>query len=358
MKTIKKHKWITIIFVIVIIGSGAAFLYSRSIQANGASGDEIGDTAEAFIGDLAESATASGQVGAQREASLSLASSGTVQEIAVGVGDTVRMGDVLVQLETGALLRAVQSAEQDVAIAEANLAKLVGDPTTEELTSAEAAVTSAQVKLDALVNGPTADEIAASEASVKAAQAATWSASGNVQAAQTVSEADILSAEADLQDALDNQKIAHDTWVNLAICKENADGTHTCTPKVENARMDAAAEEVQRANAQVAIAQAKLDELRNPDSNTVASGQAGWASASAQYDAAVARHEALLLGATDAEIAAAKADLASAQASLDSLISGPSASDLKVYETRLAQAQTSLSEAQIALADATSNCSI
>ena len=353
MKTIKKHKWITIFLVIVIIGAAAAFLVTRSNRAQGAAGEPIGDTAAAFMGDLAESATASGQVEAQREAKLSLASSGIVQEVAVVVGNQVQIGDVLVQLESGTLQRAVQSAEQDVAIAEADLAKLVADPTAEERLSAEAVLASAQVKLDALLNGPTEDEIAASEAGVRAAQAAIWAASGNVQAVQTVSEADIMAAQADLDDALDTQQSAHDIWVNLAICKENAEGTYSCTPKVENDRMDAATEEVERANAQVAIAQAKLDELRNPDANSVASGQAGWSSASAQYDAALARHEALLLGASDAEIAAAKADLASAQASLDSLLSGPSASDLKIYQTRLAQAQTSLSEAQNALSDAT-----
>jgi HlyD family secretion protein len=204
-----------------------------------------------------------------------------------------------------------------------------------------------------LINGPTEEEIAASEASVRAAQAGMWSASGSVQAVQTVSEADILAAQADLDEALENQQAAHDVWVNLAICKVNADGTHTCTPKVENERMEAATEEVQRANAQVAIAQAKLDELKNPDSNSVASSQAGWSLAAAQYDAAVARHEALLQGATEAEIAAAEAELASAQASLDELLSGPSSTDLKIYETRLAQAETSLQEAQYSLAEAT-----
>jgi multidrug efflux pump subunit AcrA (membrane-fusion protein) len=315
--------------------------------------EDSGETAVAFVGDLAESATASGQVSAQREAALSLATSGVVNLVEINVGDAVAAGDVLVQLETAALARSVTSAEQGVAIAEADLAKLLTAATAEELTAAEAAVLSAQAKLDALLAGPTAEEIAASEAGVKAAQANTWSASGKVQAANTVSDADILAAEKDLQEALDSQQAVHDAWVDLAVCEENADGTHTCTPKVDNERMDTATEEVQVANAQVAIAQAKFDELRNPDSNSVASSQAGWSSASAQYDAAVARHEALLLGATESEIASAEADLASAKASLDGLLAGPSTADLKIYETRLAQAETALQEAQNRLSDAT-----
>ncbi len=352
MNRIKKYRWIIIIAAIVIIGGGIALAINQNNQAN-AQNSEIGETAEAFIGDLAESATASGQVQAQKAAGLSLARSGVVREVLVSVGDTVQAGDALIQLEDDALLRDLQSAEQGVTIAEANLARLTADPSAAELASAEAALASAQVKLESQRDGPTPEEIAASEAGVEAAQANMWAASGNVQAAQTVSDADILAAEADLQDALDAQKEAHDAWVNIASCKVNADGTHTCTPKVENDRQDAASEEVRRANAQVAIAQAKLDELKNPDSNSVASSQAGWSSASAQYEAAVARHEALLRGATVAEIAATEAEVASAQASLDNLLDGPSDTDLKIYETQLAQAQTSLQEAQIALDEST-----
>jgi len=353
MKTIKKHKWIWIIGAIIVIAGGAALLLGQKNRSNAAENDDIGETAVAFIGDLAESATASGQVEAQREASLSLAATGLVEKVLVDVGDVVQAGDELVQLENGSLLRAVTSAEQDIAVAEAELAKLKDDPTAAELASAEAAVLSAQVKLDSLLSGPTDEEIAASEAGVNAAQANVWSASGNVQAVQTVSDADILAAEADLQDALDDQEAAHNIWVILADCEKNAEGTHTCTPKVENKRMDSVTEQVQSANAQVAIAQATLDELRNPSASSVASSQAAVSSASAQYDAAMAAHEALLQGASAADIAAAEADLASAMASLDNLTAGPSASDLKIYETRLAQAQTTLQEALNALSDAT-----
>ena len=60
-----------------------------------------------FIGDLAESATASGQVQAQRDAMLSLAGSGIVEQVKVAVGDSVSQGDVLVQLETATLARDV-----------------------------------------------------------------------------------------------------------------------------------------------------------------------------------------------------------------------------------------------------------
>jgi HlyD family secretion protein len=204
-----------------------------------------------------------------------------------------------------------------------------------------------------MLEGPSAEEIAASEAGVKAAQANVWSASGNLQAANTVSDADIMAAEKALQEAQDSWQEAHNIWVLLANCEVNEQGVHECTPRENSDRMDSVTERVEAAQAEVAIKQSQLDELLNPDASTVASSQASTASASAQYDAAVARHEALLAGASDAEVAAAKADLASAMSSLETLVSGPSAADLKIYETRLAQAETGLLEAQNALAEAT-----
>ena len=351
MAIVKRYRWILIaVVVVVVLGLGAYLVLGRGDEAASAHAET--DTAVAFIGDLAESATASGQVSAAREASLSLALSGKAESVPVTVGDMVATGDVLVQLDTAALERDVSSAEYDLVIAEAQFAELMADPSEADLASAEAAVRSAQAKLDDLQAGPTAEEIAASEASVKAAQANVWSASGSVAAAEDVSEADIAAAQKALDDALDDQRAAHDAWVDLAICEVNAEGTYSCTPKLENDRMDAATEAVQRANAQVAIKQAQLDELLNPDANQVVSTQAGLSSASAQYDAAAARYEALMAGASAADIASAKADLASAQAALEKLISGPEETDITIYEMRVAQAQTALQEAQNALQDA------
>ena len=200
----KKYKWIWIIAIIVTLGALVAFFFMRSRENTTSADTEIGETAVAFYGDLAESATAAGQVEAQKEALLSLADSGIVEQVNVAVGDSVMKGDNLIQLETAALERAVQSAEQDVAIAEANLSELLAGPTAAEMAAAEAAVNSAQSKLEHLISGPTAEEIAASEASVKAAQAKIWSASGDLQAVNTISDADILAAEKELQEAQDS----------------------------------------------------------------------------------------------------------------------------------------------------------
>ncbi len=351
MNTIKKHKWIWIIGGLVLLIGLVALKFGRPGDTNAAEA-EIGETGTAFFGDLTESATASGQVVAQREAGLSLATSGVVDQINIAVGDEVKAGDALIQLDQAALERNVASTERDIIIAEAELANLLAGATDADIFSAEAAVISAQARLNDLLDGPSEEEIAASEANVKAAQANMWSGSGQVQAANDVSEADILAAEANLNTALEQQEAAHNAWVRLADCGVSESGVHDCLPS-DSPQMDMASQNVQTADAQVAIAQARLKELRDPDANNVASSRAILASASAQYDAAVARHDALLLGASEADISAAEADLAGVQASLATLVAGPSESNLAIYETRLAQAKTALQESLNSLADAT-----
>jgi HlyD family secretion protein len=344
-----KNRWIWVIGGVVLLGG--LFAGYRGRNTGAAADAAAGETAVAFIGDLVESVSASGQVVAGREVGLSLATSGRVDQVMVAVGDAVNAGDVLVQLDAAALERAVASAELDVATAEAELADLLAGPAAEDLTTAEAAVRSAQAKLDDLLAGPSEEEIVASRAGVQAAEARVDSAEADLVAAYDVSKADIMTAEANLEAAIERQESAHNAWVLLADCEENGSGGHTCTAS-DSDRMETATQNVQAANAQVALAQAQLAELREPDASSIAAAQAGLDAAQAQYEAAVARHEALLLGASDADIAAAEADLASAQASLESLIGGPSETDIAIAEIRIAQARTGLQEAQEALADA------
>ena len=343
-----KKKWIWVIAGVLLLAG--SFVVARGLESEAAAAD-AGDIAIVFIGDLAESVSASGRISAAREADLSLTTSGVVDQVFVDVGDTVNAGDVLVRLDTAALERAVASAQLDLAAAQGELADLRSEPTAQDLAAVEAAVTSAQARLDDVLNSPSEQEIAASLAGVQAAEARLNAAAADLSATYEVSEADIMAAEADLESAVEQQEAAHNVWVLLADCEENPAGGHTCTP-TESDRMETATQNVQAANAQVALAQARLEELRSPDGNSIAAAQASLAAAEAQYDGAVARHELLLLGPSDAQIASARADLASAQASLENLIEGPSETDIAMYEIRVAQAETAWQQAQNALADA------
>ena len=154
---------------------GTATCRHARLVAQGRNGDlavaPSADTARAFMGDLAENATASGQVVAGRQAGLSLAGSGEVNQVNVTVGDAVTAGDELIRLDTSALERTVASVELDVATAKAELADLTAAPVIEDLAAAEEAVPKREARLDDLLDGPSEEEIAASQAGVRAAEA-------------------------------------------------------------------------------------------------------------------------------------------------------------------------------------------
>ncbi|PFG17275.1 HlyD family secretion protein [Propionicimonas paludicola] len=78
-------------------------------------------TAEAGTGDVTQTYTATGAVTRKNTAKASFSVSGTVESIAVAVGDTVKAGDTLAVLNTSDLQLAVLNASTAVAQAEASL---------------------------------------------------------------------------------------------------------------------------------------------------------------------------------------------------------------------------------------------
>lgn len=316
-----------------------------------------GDIVTAFIGDLSASATASGQIQAQREAQLALESSGEVEGVLVELGDVVQAGDALIELDTAALERAVESARQDLVIQEANLATLLAPPKESDLAAAEAAVISAQAQLDELLAGPREEDIAASDANVRAAQANVWAASEQLQLANSgANEAEIASAQAELIAALGEQETTQDLYDNLLKCfkfelptgekKEICPGLGN--PE-EQTRFNLAA-----ASANAAAAQARLDALlAGPDADAVGVAQAGLAAANAQLEAVQANHDLLLKGASDAQIAGAELQLAQAQANLQALLDGPSDTQVGMAEIAVEQMRLNLQRAENNLEKAT-----
>ena len=111
--------------------------------------------------EILKAATASGQIEAQRTAALALSSAGEVAEVNVTIGDSVVAGQPLLKLNTVELERSVISAQQSLAIQEANLATLLAPASEADITAAEANVASAQASLQDLLDGPSEDEITA-----------------------------------------------------------------------------------------------------------------------------------------------------------------------------------------------------
>ncbi|MDX1688759.1 MAG: efflux RND transporter periplasmic adaptor subunit [Candidatus Promineifilaceae bacterium] len=322
-----KRAWWLLLFTAVLLAAGCG-----PRQGPDPAEQEV---VTAFIGDLAASATASGRVLPQRMATLSLETAGRVDIVNVEVGDPVAAGDILVQLETADFSFAVATAEQDLAVQEANLIDLQTPPLPEEVAAAEAAVASAQAQLDQLLAGPREEEIAATEANVRAAEAGVWSASEELdQAMEGASASQIATARANVAAAqleLIRAQDANEAFANAA--------THQAMVEAEET---------------LAIAQAELDALlAGPNSDAVGAARANVAAAAAQRDARQADLDLLLSGPSEAQIASAETSLAQAEAALESLQSGPAEEERRSAEAQVEQARLALADAQASLTAAT-----
>ena len=173
-----KQKWIKKVSLLMLITF--LFLTACSGSPNGqpSGNGEEQETVTAFIGDLAATASASGQVQPRKEATLSVETPGIVTQVHVRVGDTVQPGDVLLRTDAADLELNVANAEQTVALRQANLDSLLAEPEPADVKAAETAVSSAQTALDKLLAGATEEEIAIAEANLRASQASLASASG------------------------------------------------------------------------------------------------------------------------------------------------------------------------------------
>ena len=326
----KKLLWGVGIVAVLIV----AFLFFRSRAGieQAAADEGAADTVAAFIGDLSASATASGQLLPQREATLTAASPAQVTAVNVRVGDTVAAGDLLVLLDDSRLLLAVHTAEESLALAAARLADLLAPAHQTEIATAEANITSAQAQLDDLLAGPSANEIALAETSVNSANASLNAAYADLgSTAGTITQSQIAAAEAAL--------LAAQLQLDAAI-EANEENTNAATHEARLLAQQA-----------VANAQAQLDDLRAGPSLGAAQGSVS--AADYRLEGSQAELEQTLAGATEAEIAAARATLAQAEASLADLLAGPTAAELRSAEAEVEQARLSLADAEEALADAT-----
>ena len=292
---------------------------------------EMADVATTTVarGSIEQTVSATGNVAAERRASLSFSSTGKVVYVSVAEGQAVQSGDELARLETTTLERQVARAEASLETTRARLRQAERPATAEEIASAEAVLASAQAAYDKVQAGPLPEELAYAQAAydsavayydtVKAgatgperaaAQAALEQAEANVQTAQAAYDRvrdspiiGMLPQSLDLQSATNayiQAKANYDTVLSrptpyeLAAAKAQMLQAKSTLAQI-NARPMAS--ELASANAQVAQARAALAQLQAlPDADTLAVAQAtfneaqlGLEQAQAQLDDAILR---------------------------------------------------------------------
>jgi len=236
-------------------------------------------------GDIYATVTSTGVIEPAQEVKLAFKGAGKVKQILVSVGDEVKAGQVLANLEDDELQLQLKQAQMNLKLAEANLAKAKVPASETDIAAAQAQVESAR-------------------AQAKAARAAYQDLlSGPSEAQKIAAQAKLKSAEMRLRHAQE----AYDEIAYMADA--------STTPQ---------AMQLEQATIDYEAAKANLDVATAPPTE----GQ------KAQ---------------TLAQIAAADAAVAQAEANLKRLQEGVKPTDLAVLETQVEQAKVGIEAAELAL---------
>ena len=124
---------------IVLIGAGVTFAMTRSQATTSTTEAETGQVTQATLSSVVES---SGSVSPESSVTLSFGASGTVSKVNAEVGDQVKKGDVLAELDTTDLELQVAQAEQSYLSQQATYSMTV-NPDPAEVTAAQIALSNA-----------------------------------------------------------------------------------------------------------------------------------------------------------------------------------------------------------------------
>jgi multidrug efflux pump subunit AcrA (membrane-fusion protein) len=250
-----------------------------------------------------------------------LQTDGSIAQVAVEEGDTVKKGDLMVALDTQQLDWAVTGAT--LALEEARIALEKASEAIEDsdIAVAQATLLSANEQLALVKAGPTKEQLEGA----KAAAAAAWAAYNELKAGPspeelTQSSAALKQAEIDLQQA----QRAYDKIAWQPDAGASSEGAA-----------------LQRATIAYESAKAGYDELVKPPKASELQG----AVATAQ-EAQDALNE-LQKKPTPAELASAQADVASADAALAKLKKGKDSGDIRAAELGVQSAQIALEQAKL-----------
>ena len=151
----KINIWV-IIGVVVILAVGYGVLTSRAKQAQEQASAQDSNV-KVIKGDLAGSISSSGHLAPEEDVTLSMAASGIAKSVNVKVGDQVKAGDVLVQLDDTDAQLALQKAQLAMGQAKNNVASAQYDlnsktgwtPNSNSVAGAEANLSNAEAAVKA-----------------------------------------------------------------------------------------------------------------------------------------------------------------------------------------------------------------
>jgi multidrug efflux pump subunit AcrA (membrane-fusion protein) len=166
----KKFAGLMLIVVIAGLLASCAGANAPSAATKTAAGTQ--NTATVQRGNLTATVNAAGNITAHQQVALNFGQSGTVQKVNVKVGDRVKAGQVLTELDTSDLQLQLDNAKVNLRIAQNKLAQTKAPSTEQDIANARSRLESAQASYNKLAAGPNKTDLVAAQASVASAQAA------------------------------------------------------------------------------------------------------------------------------------------------------------------------------------------
>jgi HlyD family secretion protein len=295
-----------------------------------------------------------GEIKAAQDADLVFQSQGTVAEIKVKEGDTVKQGDLLAVLDMRAFDQQLHQAEAALANAQAQEAALTEPPRAADAAAADAQLRQAQAAVNALRQGPKAPDRAQAESGLQAAQVNLQATKDRLSLAKTQAEAQVQQAALALTQAQARYAQAKDYWQTVQDT-----GNDPVAPKVSDGKGGTKPNKLsdgQRANyysqfvqAEAALHQAEqaVQLAQQAAENARQAEITGIAAAEQQTVQAQATVDKLNLPPDSAQLAAAQAGVAQAQAARARLTEAPRDAQKAAAAAGVAQAQAALELAQI-----------
>ncbi len=318
----------------LILLAGASYQAYRSYQTVRARTQALAAlrTEAVAYGDLVYTVSATGSILPERQSNLFFLIPGTIREVLVKSGDSVRAGQVLARLDATSLQLAVQQAEDALAVAKLDRQKLLAGPTPGDVAVAKANLRSANAAASDLLKGAGQEQVNIAQMQYDSLQSAYQQAADRYNGAVEAAKQDPGSAPP--QD-------------NLDLLKLNMEGAYYAAEigrlQVATAKQGADQGTLSVAYARIAQAKAALDQIQAPITE-LQSQQADLAVAQAQLaldQAQLVASRAELVAPFDGVVAAVNLKVGEATSSLSPAVVlldiGQFHLDVTVDETDVAQ---------------------
>lgn len=259
-----------LLLVVAVLGAGGFYFYQ---QRNNSAGAAVAarTTATVSRGTLVATVSAAGNIYAPQQSNLNFQLTGVpITKVNVQVGDKVKAGDVLAQVDDSDLQFSLRTAQANLSSAKAKLEALKLPPSDADVAVAKAQIASAQAAYDAAVakNARTGDQITVAKAALdkatitlQSAQAAYNAVSWRSDIAMLSQSTQLQQATIDYQSALANYNITL-AGINDSAVKSAAQSLVQAQANLANLTAPPTAQDLAASQAAVEVSQVAVDQAK------------------------------------------------------------------------------------------------